>query len=168
LEEGNNNERRRREEVLAQADRTSEVYSFDVLAMGMADGTITRGRALKLMGAVVLGGLGAMVGISAAAGDADARRKKGKHKRRQHTKNATSMCLFSCTSGCCVGNDCKAGNTTQFCGTGGGACVTCATGESCLNGTNGRRQCCPPSRTCGSICCSTGQSCTNPVTGTCV
>ena len=133
MEEGNNNESRRKEKLPAQADRMWERRSLDDLAISLAEGTLTRGRALKLMGVAVFGGFGAMVGLSAAASDADARRK-GKHKRRQHTKNATSMCLFSCTSGCCVGNDCKAGNTTQFCGTGGGACTTCATGESCLNG----------------------------------
>jgi hypothetical protein len=159
LEEGNYNELRRRQEVPTQADRASEVYSFDALAMGLADGTITRSRALKLMGAAVLGGFGAMVGISAAAGNADAKRG-GKHKRRQHTKHATSMCLFTCTSGCCVGNDCKAGNTTQFCGTGPNvACTTCKTGDSCLVDQSGKRQCCPPSRVCGSICCSDTQTC---------
>src|SRR4051812_15349077 len=102
LEESNNG-LRRREEAPTQADRTSEVYSFDNLAMGLAEGTLTRARALKLMGAAVLGGFGAIAGISAVAGDADAR-KKGKHKRRRHTKNAIPACLAICTSGCCVGN----------------------------------------------------------------
>jgi hypothetical protein len=123
LKEGNDNNGLRREE-----------FSFDDVAMGLADGTLTRGQALKYMSAALLGGLGAMAGISAAAGDADARRKKGKHKRKRHTKHATPACLATCTSGCCVGNDCKAGNTTQFCGTGGGACVTCASGQICSAG----------------------------------
>jgi hypothetical protein len=107
--------------------------SFDELARGLADGTLTRSRALKLMGAALLGGLGAFAGISAVANEAEARRK-GKHKRRRHKKHATQACLKRCTMGCCVGNDCKAGTSTSFCGSGGGACVTCASGETCTNG----------------------------------
>jgi hypothetical protein len=45
LEEGNDNELRREE------------YSFDELAMGLADGTLTRSRLLKYIGAAILGSL---------------------------------------------------------------------------------------------------------------
>src|SRR3954471_25042963 len=74
LEEGNDNELRR-EEIPARADTLVETSSFDELAIGLADGTLTRARVLKLMGATLLGGLGAFIGISAVAGDADARRR---------------------------------------------------------------------------------------------
>jgi hypothetical protein len=56
-----------------------EEYSFDDVARGLADGSFTRGQALKYIGSALLGGLSAMAGISAAAGDADAKKKKKHH-----------------------------------------------------------------------------------------
>jgi hypothetical protein len=43
--------------------------SFDELARGLASGSITRGKALRLMGAALLGGTLASVGIGEAAAD---------------------------------------------------------------------------------------------------
>src|SRR5437588_1638814 len=83
LEEGNSNELRRAE-PLGQADTPMEDNpSFDELAMGFADGTLTRGRVLKLMGVALLGGLGTFMGISTVAVDpADAKRRR--KKKRKH------------------------------------------------------------------------------------
>src|SRR5438270_7237531 len=70
----------RREEGQAEADRTPEVHSFDNLAMALAEGTFTRGQALKYMGVALLGGLGAMAGLSVFTDDADAKRRRKKKK----------------------------------------------------------------------------------------
>jgi hypothetical protein len=58
-----------------------KAHSFDNLAMGLADDSLTRGQALKYAGAALLGGLAALAGISAFADDADARRRKKKRRR---------------------------------------------------------------------------------------
>src|SRR3954462_15317636 len=100
LEEDN---KLRREEVPAQADRTPEVHSFDDLAMELADGTLTRARVLKLMGAAILGGLlgGGVLGMP----EVEARRRfffRRRHRRRRPPP--TVACAAACTFGCCVGN----------------------------------------------------------------
>jgi len=43
-------------EVHLSQEKPAEEYSFDDLARGLATGTISRGRALKLFGAAILGG----------------------------------------------------------------------------------------------------------------
>jgi hypothetical protein len=43
--------------------------SFDELAIGLSSGTLSRGRALRLMGAALLGGTLASLGIGEAAAD---------------------------------------------------------------------------------------------------
>jgi hypothetical protein len=55
-------------------DNTTREHSLDELAKGLANGSFTRGRALKLMGAVLLGGV-----LSAIPGVAFA------HHRSDHT-----------------------------------------------------------------------------------
>src|SRR4051794_27695427 len=59
-----------------------KAHSFDDLAMGLADDSLTRGQALKYVGTALLGSLAALAGISAFADDADARRRGRKKKRR--------------------------------------------------------------------------------------
>jgi hypothetical protein len=90
----------RREEGGAQADRTAEVHSFDNLAIGLAEGIFTRGQALKYMGVVLLGGLGAMAGIGVFTDDADARRRRKKKKKRGvGTSSQSSPLPRTCTAG---------------------------------------------------------------------
>src|SRR5215218_2653635 len=55
---------------------------FDELARGLADGSITRGRALRLMGAALLGGTLGSLGIGEAAGDPPGCKRTGKHCTR--------------------------------------------------------------------------------------
>jgi hypothetical protein len=43
-------------EVRLSGEKQTDEYSFDELARGLATGTISRGRALKMMGAAILGG----------------------------------------------------------------------------------------------------------------
>src|SRR3954451_16079977 len=72
-----------RQEASNQRDATEEYSSFDELARGLADGPLTRGRVLKLMGATLLGSLGAFTGISTFADDAYAKKKKKGRQRRR-------------------------------------------------------------------------------------
>src|SRR3954449_2716421 len=96
LEEDN---KLRREEVPAQADRTPEVHSFDDLAMELADGTLTRARVLKLMGAALLGGL---LGGGVLGGTPEAEARRRFRRRRRRRRRPTVACAAACTSGCCT------------------------------------------------------------------
>src|SRR5215208_4247163 len=70
---------------------------FDALARGLADGSITRGKALRLMGAALAGGALGSLGIGEAAGDPPGCKRAGKHCTR------TDQCCGSlvCVSGTC-------------------------------------------------------------------
>jgi hypothetical protein len=65
--------------------------SFDELASGLADGTLTRGRALRLMGAALVGGALASLGIGEAS--ADDCKRNGKR-----CKKDTQCCSGNCDS----------------------------------------------------------------------
>src|SRR5215216_4529605 len=70
---------------------------FDELARGLADGSLTRGKALRLMGAALVGGTLGSLGIREAAGDPPGCKREGKHCTR------TDQCCGSlvCASGTC-------------------------------------------------------------------
>src|SRR5215212_8826087 len=70
---------------------------FDELARGLADGSITRGKALRLMGAALVGGTLGSLGIREAAGAPPGCKRAGKHCTR------TDQCCGSlvCLSGTC-------------------------------------------------------------------
>lgn len=59
--------------------KESGEHSLDGLARGMADGTVTRGRAIKLAGAALVGSALALFG---AQGDADAVNRRRRCQRR--------------------------------------------------------------------------------------
>jgi hypothetical protein len=100
-----------------QEDITEE-HSFDELAMELADGALTRARALKLMGVALVGGLGALTSISVVADPADAKRKRKKKKKHPVAGLApSSPVLPACTTG-------KTGCPTT---------CTCPSGTQCLN-----------------------------------
>src|SRR5215208_8392491 len=88
-------------------ERTGASSSFDELAIGLSSGSVSRRKALKLMGAALLGGaLGSLGGVAAA--DDCKRAGKACKKNKQ----------------CCSGN-CS-----------GGTCAACPVGYSQLdNGT---------------------------------
>jgi hypothetical protein len=70
---------------------------FDELARGLADGSITRGKALRLMGAALVGGSLASLGIREAAGDPPGCKRLGKNCTRD-----TQCCgNLVCPSGTC-------------------------------------------------------------------
>src|SRR5919112_1578990 len=70
---------------------------FDDLARGLADGTLTRGRALRLMGAALVGGSLASLGIREASADPPGCKRLGKNCTRD-----TQCCAgLVCPSGTC-------------------------------------------------------------------
>ena len=73
---------------------------FDDLARGLADGSVTRGKALRLMGAALVGGTLASLGIGGVAGaDPPGCKRNGKHCKRDK-----QCCSGECSSsGTCVG-----------------------------------------------------------------
>jgi hypothetical protein len=92
--------------------------SFDELAKGLASGDLTRGKALRLMGAALLGGtLASVPGIAVAAPKPRPNGRKCKQ---------SSQCLSgNCQGGVCQAAGCPSGTTEC-----NGSCVTnCTSGQ---------------------------------------
>src|SRR5215212_651915 len=70
---------------------------FDELARGLADGSITRGKALRLMGAALVGGTLGSLGIREAAADRPGCKRAGKNC----TRNTQCCGSLVCPSGTC-------------------------------------------------------------------
>jgi hypothetical protein len=70
---------------------------FDDLARGLARGSITRGKALRLMGAALVGGTLASLGIGEAGADPPGCKRNGKR-----CKKNSSCCSDNCESGTCA------------------------------------------------------------------
>jgi hypothetical protein len=121
---------------------------FDDLARGLADGSLTRGKALRLMGAALVGGALGSVGIGEASADPPGCKRNGKNCVRNE----------QCCSGNCSGGSCQAQTTTTTTTTPTTSTSTSTTSTTpgCLpNGTNCDfdQQCC--GEVCnGGICCS--------------
>jgi hypothetical protein len=71
--------------------------TFDELASGLASGSISRGRALKLMGAALVGGTLASLGIGEAAAEAGGCKRTGKA-----CKENSQCCSRNCANGTCA------------------------------------------------------------------
>jgi hypothetical protein len=136
-----------------QKDTTPE-HSFDELAIELADDSLTRARALKFMGAALLGSL--LGGVVLGMPEAEARRRR---RRRGRPRPFLATCSPSNCGGCCTGRICRPGTTTFDCGAGGSGCVTCGTGAIC---TAGACVFLPPATCSASNCsggCCAGNSC---------
>lgn len=97
-------------------EQTGE-YTFDELSRGLADGTLSRSRALKLAGAAILAGA---FGFLALPDEADAkkrrRKKKRKRKRRPRSASTTPTTLPLCQLGqlgCPTACRCPTGNVCR-------------------------------------------------------
>ena len=101
-----------------QSNRT-----FDELASGLASGTLSRGKALRLMGAALVGGTLASVGIREAG--ADQCKPNGKA-----CKKHTQCCSGNCADGTC--SSCPAGRVELENGT----CVIERDPNACFCPTN--------------------------------
>jgi hypothetical protein len=76
---------------------SNEATSFDELAWGLAGGTVSRRKALRLMGAALVGGALGSLGIGEAAADPDGCKRNGKNCKR-----GTQCCSGNCSSGTCA------------------------------------------------------------------
>jgi hypothetical protein len=86
---------------------------FDELARGLAEGSVTRGKALRLMGAALVGGTLASLGIDGEAGaDPPGCKRNGKA-----CKKDTQCCSGNCSNGTCAcktySSDCN--NNSECC-----------------------------------------------------
>ena len=131
-------------------------HSLDELTRGLASGTLSRGKALRLMGAALVGGTLASLGIGEAAADLCKRAGKACKKHSQ-------CCSGNCVNGTCA--ECPAGTT--LCD---GHCVTiCPSGQTLNPSTC---TCCTTNE---SIFCSSHEECCSgrcaglhlPVSGLC-
>ena len=126
---------------------------FDQLSQ-VVDQSLSRRRAIGLLGLA-----SSLIGLQAA----DARQKpQGKKKKCKPKCSSTQTCVKgacvdgatcsadTCPNGCCAGTTCRTDSEDNACGTGGQACVACASGERCVDGACASP--CSPS-TCPSGCC---------------
>jgi hypothetical protein len=112
--------------------------SFDALATELASGSISRGRALRLMGAALVGGALGSLGIGEAAADRPGCKRTGKTCRLDRT----------CCSGTCVNRKCAPARVVLSNGTlalpcsGLDSCFDCgAGGLTCAVADNGGAFC---------------------------
>ncbi len=128
--------------------------SLDSVARGLADGSVSRRKALRLLGAALIGA--ALMPLFPEEAQALTNRQRRRCIRRGGTvcSSGTRASEVCCPSGttCLAGPTCCP--SAQVCGS---AC--CQSGQTCVNGT-----CCPSSQVCGSTCCQSDQTCVN---GTC-
>jgi hypothetical protein len=112
-------------------------HSFDQLARGLASGSISRGRALRLMGAALVGGALGSLGIGEAGADPPGCKRNGKACKKDeqccsgNCVNGTCACkgLFS---GCNNNSECCSGYCNQF-GTCDQNLVTCRCQDGFVN-----------------------------------
>jgi len=134
---------------------------LDELAKGLAGGTVSRRKALRLLGAALVGG--ALASIPGAAWSKQ-QLVKGK-KPKGECVEGTTLCGGVCcvTEFCCGGENgvcCGAPNTTCVngecvCQPGLAACEgsCCPEGRVCGDRAGGGKACCSPEELCGSVCC---------------
>jgi hypothetical protein len=117
--------------------------SFDDLARGLADGSITRGKAIRLMGAALVGGALGSLGIGEAAADPPGCKRNGKTCTRNE----------QCCSGNCSGVSCQAQSTTTTTSTSTTSTSTTTTSTTtpmCL--PSGNFRCTADTQCCSGIC----------------
>jgi hypothetical protein len=131
-------------------------HSFDELTRGLASGSISRGRALRLMGAAVVGGALASLGIGEAAADPPGCKRNGKKCKKDE----------QCCSRRCVNGTCANRPTAEPCSSGtvllsNGTCaIPCGSPAACPNCGN----------TLGAVCFGTEDNrffCGGAVVGAC-
>ncbi len=146
------------EKVPGREDVTEE-YSFDELAIGLASGSISRGRALKLVGGAVLGSL---LGGLLLPGEAQAARRRRRRVAGPVCPTGTTFCGGGCVS--CAGGrlnpftcQCQCPANTTLCG---GRCVqSCTARGQHLNPNTCLCECEQGSSVCGNQCCQSGTTC---------
>jgi hypothetical protein len=119
---------------------------FDDLARGLADGSLTRGKALRLMGAALVGGTLGSLGIGEASADRPGCKREGKHCARTEQCCGTLVCVSgSCQTPTTTTTETPTTTTTTMCLPNGGTCTT--GGTPCCSGTcNSNGFCCEAGR----------------------
>jgi hypothetical protein len=150
------------------ARQTTE-SSFDELTRGLASGGISRGRALRLMGAALVGGTLTSFGIGgvAAADECKPTAKKCKKNKQCCSGNCSGgKCAACppgqvlCSNGSCVSNSCPTGQTFNS-----STCqCECPSGQVlCSNGSCGLPNggtCTADTQCCSGTICANGECCT--------
>jgi hypothetical protein len=112
---------------------------FDELARGLAEGNVTRGKALRLMGAAVVGGALASLGIREAAADPPGCKRNGKNCTKDKV-----CCSGNCEGGTCS-DPCPSGTVELSNGTCAKPCGTepgqCNCGSGCFGANSGGGYC---------------------------
>jgi hypothetical protein len=136
---------------------------FDDLARGLADGSLTRGKALRLMGAALVGGTLGSLGIREAAADRPGCKREGKNCTRTDQCCSNLVCLSgTCQTPATSTTETPTTTTTPPCPPLPACTDTCPcpSGQTCLNGaccvmlSNGT---CAKPCTCDPFC--TGEEC---------
>src|SRR5215212_1999309 len=126
---------------------------FDELARGLADGSLTRGKALRLMGAALVGGTLGSLGIGEASADRPGCKRNGKHCTRD------PQC---CGNLVCVSGTCQEAQTTTTTTT---PTTSTSTTPMCIplgiGPCNDPDQCCGLSACEGGTCCASGNQVCN-------
>ena len=157
-------------------DHTGEHY-FDELARGLASGTVSRSKALRMLGAALVGGV--LASVPGVAWAAKPPGQKGCRIQGQTRVNGQCVCPASAPTTC--GNQCvntqtdlaHCGGCNQACTAPANATATCAAGQCgfvCNPGSTAiGNSCCPTTQVCGTgasaNCCPSNQGCLN---GTCL
>jgi hypothetical protein len=119
--------------------------SFDALARGLANGDMSRSRALRLMGAALVGSTLASLGIDKAGAAPPGCKRDGKA-----CKKNTQCCSGNCSGGTCApATGCREIGLT--CTSGSECCSAfCSNSGTCCRGTGG--DCTVDSDCCGGFC----------------
>ncbi len=170
-------------------------HSFDELARGLASGSVSRGKALRLLGAALVGSaLASIPGVALAAGEGGNRecvkccKEKfgpGRERSRCISAGARGECPVTCDGNgggnCLNGGTCESGTGFEFgCQNNAGCfCATTVEGRNtCVQSEfvcepSGEFFCtssldCPTGWACASTCCGLppGQGVCNPPCGT--
>ena len=157
-------------------------HTFDELTRGLASGSISRGKALRLMGAALVGGTLASLGIGGeAAGAPGGCKREGKNCKRD-TQCCSGLLCDSSSGTCaaapptCVSEGETCGIDTDCCSgllCESGKCAACPSGQVlCPQGYCGRypggscaagELCCAGNCENGKCCVGSSVSCTNSV-----
>ncbi len=137
---------------------TTQGHSLDELAKGLADGSLSRRRALKVLAGALLGGsfLALFPGPASAeiegqvGGGGGGGRRKRRRRRRRRGGDGGGGGAVPCGPGTCTGccenqtNVCLPGNEDALCGKNGEICTNCGvTGGVCCDGVCHQEQCVP-------------------------
>src|SRR5215216_249253 len=120
---------------------------FDELARGLADGSLSRGKALRLMGAALVGGTLASLGIGEAGADPPGCKRAGKHCTRN------DQC---CGSLVCVSGTCQTQTTTPTPTTSTTETPTTSTTTTTCSGLPNGATCTTSGECCSGNCHSSG------------